>query len=132
MKNILIVDDSLIIRMNLKKIFEKNGYTVVAEAADGADAVEKYKKLRPDLTTMDISMPNLDGISALQQIKALDPNACIVMISALGQEIKIIESLNKGARHYIKKPFRECEVIGVIESIFDNSMEGEIHVAASR
>lgn len=131
MKSILIVDDSLIIRMNLKKIFEKNGYTVVGEAADGADAVEKYMKLRPDITTMDISMPNLDGISALQKIKLLDSSACVVMISALGQEFKIIEALNKGARHYIKKPFRECDVIGIVESIFDN-MEGQVHVTGSR
>ena len=122
MKRVMIVDDSLIVRVNLKKVFESQGYQVVAEAANGQDAVEKYEKLKPDLVTMDITMPVLDGISALQRIREMDEEACGVMISALGQEIKIIEAMNCGARHYIVKPFKDEDVISKIDSIFDCAM----------
>jgi two-component system chemotaxis response regulator CheY len=128
----MVVDDSLIIRVNLKKLFEKHGYQVVAEAANGQDAIDKYMKFRPDLTTMDITMPVLDGISALQKIRLLNGRACVIMISALGQELKIIESLNKGARHYITKPFKENDVVSVIESIFNDNVEEQANVVASR
>lgn len=131
MKKIMVVDDSLMVRLNLKKIFEKQGYEVVAEAANGKDAVEKYIKFRPDLTTMDITMPVLDGITALQKIRTVDCNACVVMISALGQEMKIIDALNKGARHYIIKPFKESDVVNKVESIF-NAMEEQNNAVASR
>lgn len=124
MKRIMIVDDSLIIRMNLKKIFEKQGYEVVAEAVNGQEAIEKYMSTQPDLVTMDITMPQLDGISALQRIHMLDKNACIVMISALGQEVKIIEAMNKGARHYIIKPFKEETVTNVINTVFNAGIGG--------
>jgi two-component system chemotaxis response regulator CheY len=130
MKKIMIVDDSLIVRVNLKRIFEKKGYQVVAEAADGQDAVEKYMKYHPDLTTMDITMPVLDGISALQNIRLIDSNACIVMISALGQEKKIIEAVNNGARHFIVKPFDENDVINKIDSILNADVEEIAHVSA--
>lgn len=130
MKKIMIVDDSLIVRMNLKRIFEKKGYQIVAEAANGKDAVEKYAKYQPDLTTMDITMPVLDGISALQNIISLDSNACIVMISALGQEKKIIDAVNKGARHFIVKPFNETDVINKIDSILNANVEELAHVSA--
>ncbi len=117
MKKIMIVDDSLMIRVNLKRAFEKNGYQVVSEAANGQDAVTKYQQCKPDLVTMDITMPVMDGIAALEQIRKLDGEACVVMISALGQEIKIIEALNKGARHYIVKPFKEDDVLKKVEDI---------------
>nr|WP_250230235.1 response regulator [Anaeropeptidivorans aminofermentans] len=119
MKRIMIVDDSLIMRINLKKIFEKQGHQVVAEASNGQEAVEKYMSAHPDLVTMDITMPQLDGISALQKIHTLDKNACVVMISALGQEIKIIEAINKGAKHYIIKPFKEDTVVNIINTVLD-------------
>lgn len=124
MKRIMIVDDSLIIRMNLKRIIEKQGYEVVAEAVNGQEAIEKYMSTQPDLVTMDITMPQLDGISALQRIHMLDKNACIVMISALGQEVKIIEAMNKGARHYIIKPFKEETVTNVIDTVLNAGMGG--------
>jgi len=132
MKKIMIVDDSLIIRVNLKKLLEKNGYEVVAEAANGQEAVEKYEKFHPDLVTMDITMPVLDGISATQEILAIDSNACVVMISALGQEAKIIEALNKGARHYIVKPFKEINVINTLTALFDFYVDERVGVYASR
>ena len=132
MKRIMIVDDSLIIRMNLKKIFEKQGHQVVAEAVNGQEAIEKYMSNQPDLVTMDITMPQLDGISALQKIHMLDKNACIIMISALGQEVKIIEAINKGARHYIIKPFKEETVITVINTVLNTEMGGCKNVSNAR
>lgn len=122
MKKVMIVDDSMMMRVNLKRIFEKQGYQVIAEAANGQDAVEKYANCQPDLTTMDITMPVLDGISALEQIRTIDPQACVVMISALGQEMKIIEALNKGARHYILKPFQEQDVVHKVADILGGAM----------
>ena len=130
MKSIMIVDDSLIIRINLKKILEKNGYQVVAEAANGQEAVEKYGSFHPDLVTMDITMPILDGISALKKIREMDNDACVVMISALGQEEKIIEAMNDGARHFIVKPFNELDVIHIFNDIFMADMEEMVHVIA--
>lgn len=119
MKRIMIVDDSLIMRINLKKIFEKYGHQVVAEAANGLEAIDKYSDVHPDLVTMDITMPQLDGISALQRIRLLDDNACVVMISALGHELKVIEAINKGARHYLVKPLKEDVVINTINTILN-------------
>jgi two-component system chemotaxis response regulator CheY len=130
MKKIMIVDDSMIVRMNLKRIFERNGYQVVAEAANGKDAIEKYTKYHPDLTTMDITMPVLDGISALQDIIALDSKACVVMISALGQERKIIEAVNKGARHFIVKPINEADVVKKIDGILSAGVEDTANASA--
>jgi two-component system chemotaxis response regulator CheY len=132
MKKILIVDDSLIMRLNLKKILEKEGYDVVAEATNGQDAVDKYIKFQPDLTTMDITMPVLDGITALKKIKSIDENACVVMISALGQEMKIIEALNSGARHYIVKPLNEIDVANKIADVLNSSAEEYSNAVASR
>lgn len=130
-KKIMVVDDSLIVRVNLKKILQKQGY-MVTEAANGQEAVEKYRIFRPDLVTMDITMPVLDGISALQQIRTIDGNACVVMISALGQEIKIIEAMNQGARHFIVKPFKETEVINKIGSILEDKAEEQVNAFASK
>lgn len=96
------------------------------------EAVEKYRIFRPDLVTMDITMPVLDGISALQQIRTIDGNACVVMISALGQEIKIIEAMNQGARHFIVKPFKETEVINKIGSILEDKAEEQVNAFASK
>jgi two-component system chemotaxis response regulator CheY len=127
----MIVDDSLMMRINLKKIFERQGYQIVAEAVDGQDAVDKYMKFQPDLTTMDITMPVLDGIAALKKIKELDQNACIVMISALGQEMKIIEALNSGARHYLVKPIKEADVVNKIADIFKSIEEAYAHDAVA-
>ncbi len=123
MKKIMIVDDSLIIRINLKKMFEKNGFEVVAEAVNGQDAIDKFKSYQPDVTTMDITMPVMDGIAALREIKKLDADACVVMISALGQEGKVVECLNLGARHYILKPINENGVLDVIKAVLSKPSE---------
>ena len=114
---ILIADDALFMRNMLREIFAKAGYQVVGEAANGVEAVEKYLDLRPDLMTMDIVMPLKSGIEALQQITAADPQACVVMCSALGQEALILEAVQAGARDFIIKPFREERVLEVVRRV---------------
>lgn len=97
-QKILIVDDAAFMRMMIKDILTKNGYEVVGEAADGLQAVEKYKELQPDLVTMDITMPEMDGITALKEIKKIDPNAKVIMCSAMGQQAMVIDAIQAGAK----------------------------------
>lgn len=105
MNNILVVDDAAFMRMMLKDILEKLGYHVCGEASNGNEALEKYKELKPDLVTLDITMPEVDGIQALKNIKAYDKNALVVMCSAMGQQGMVLESIQAGARDFIVKPF---------------------------
>jgi two-component system chemotaxis response regulator CheY len=112
---ILIVDDAAFMRMMIKEILTKNGYNVVGEAQDGAQAVEKYKELRPDLVTMDITMPEMDGIHALKEIRAFDPNAKVIMCSAMGQQAMVIDAIQAGAKDFIVKPFQADRVIEAIK-----------------
>ncbi len=111
---ILIVDDAAFMRMMIKEILTKNGYTVVGEASDGAQAVEKYKELKPDLVTMDITMPEMDGIQALKEIRANDTGAKVIMCSAMGQQAMVIDAIQAGARDFIVKPFQAERVIEAI------------------
>ena len=97
MARILVADDAAFMRMMIKNILTQNGHEVVGEAENGAEAVERYAELKPDVTTMDITMPEKDGIAALKEILAADPSAKVVMCSALGQEAKVIESIRSGA-----------------------------------
>ena len=112
---ILIVDDAAFMRMMIKDILTKNGYEVVGEANDGAQAVEKYKELKPDLVTMDITMPELDGIAALKEIKKLDPQAKVIMCSAMGQQAMVMDAIQAGAKDFIVKPFQADRVIAAIK-----------------
>ncbi len=114
MSKILIVDDAAFMRMMLKDILTKNGHEVVGEGVNGSDAVEKYKSLSPDVVTMDITMPEMDGIAALKAIKALDPNAKVVMCSAMGQQAMVLESIQSGAKDFIVKPFQAEKVLETI------------------
>lgn len=114
---VLIVDDALFMRTMLRNIFVESGFEVVGEAGNGNEAVEKYRVLRPDLTTMDIVMPEKNGIEALKQIMLFDPRARVVMCSALGQESLIIEALEAGARDFIVKPFKPAKVVEVAQKI---------------
>lgn len=111
---ILIVDDAAFMRMMIKDILSKNGYDVVGEAADGAQAVEKYKESQPDLVTMDITMPEMDGITALKEIKKINPNAKIIMCSAMGQQAMVIDAIQAGAKDFIVKPFQADRVLEAI------------------
>ncbi len=114
---VLIVDDALFMRNMLKEVFLKAGYEVVGEAADGLEALDQYRRLRPDLVTMDIVMPRKSGIEALQDIRKEFPEACIVMCSAMGQESLILEAVQSGARDFIVKPFKEEKVLEVVRRI---------------
>jgi two-component system, chemotaxis family, chemotaxis protein CheY len=107
MKRILIVDDAGFMRLALKDMLKKNGYDVLGEAENGARAIELYKELQPDIVTMDITMPVMDGIEALTKIKELDSKAIVIMVSAMGQEEKIKEAIFAGAKGFIIKPFEE-------------------------
>ncbi len=111
---ILIVDDAAFMRMMIKEILTKNNFTVVGEASDGLQAVEKFKELNPDLVTLDITMPEMDGIAALKEIKKIDPNARVIMCSAMGQQAMVIEAIQAGAKDFIVKPFQADRVIEAI------------------
>ena len=117
MKKVLIIDDGAFMRVLLKGMLTKNNYEVVGEAEDGEVGVQKYKELKPDLVTMDITMPNKDGLEALKEIISFDSEAVVVMVSAMGQEEYIRDAISSGARSFITKPFDEGELISVIEGI---------------
>ena len=111
---ILIVDDAAFMRMMLKNILTSNGFEIVGEAENGVQAVEKYKELKPDLVTMDITMPEMDGIAAVKEIMKIDPNARIVMVSAMGQQVMVIEAIQAGAKDFVVKPFQPDRVLEAI------------------
>ncbi len=112
-KQVLIVDDALFMRNMLRDIFEAAEWQVVAEAENGLKAIELYRQHRPDLVTMDIVMPELSGLDAMQQILAEDPQAKVVMCSALGQESMVMEAIKAGAKDFIVKPFQDEQVLDV-------------------
>jgi len=114
-KTILIVDDAAFMRMMIKDILTKNGYQVVGEAQTGKEAIELYKKLKPDLVTMDITMPEMNGIDAVKAIKSIDPASRIVMCSAMGQQAMVIDAIQAGARDFIVKPFQPNRVIEAVQ-----------------
>ncbi|MEE3494779.1 MAG: response regulator [Butyrivibrio sp.] len=114
MKNVLIVDDSRTSRRVLRDILERAGYTIVGEAVNGQEGFDEYMKLKPDVVTMDITMPVLDGIDSLKLIREADPNAKVVMITAAGQKHKMMEAVKLGAAEFVAKPFVEESVIDAI------------------
>ena len=113
-QRILIVDDAAFMRMMVKDILTKNGYDVVGEAENGEIAIEKYKELNPDLVTMDITMPEMDGISAVKEIKKINPKAKIIMCSAMGQQAMVVDAIQAGAKDFIVKPFQPDRVIEAV------------------
>ena len=117
MSKILVVDDAAFMRMMIKDILNKLGYTDVEEAEDGLVAVEKFKLLNPDLVMLDVTMPRLDGISALREIKTLNPDAKVVMCSAMGQETMVVEAIKLGALDFIVKPFKPDRIAKTMRSI---------------
>ena len=119
-KNVLICDDAAFMRMMIKDILSKNGYNVAGEAENGAKAVEKYNELKPDLVLMDITMPEMDGIQALKNIKAGDANACVIMCSAMGQQAMVIEAIQAGAKDFIVKPFKPERIMKTVTTILGN------------
>ena len=117
MAKILIVDDAAFMRMMIKDILTKNGYEVVGEAANGIQAVELYKAHNPDLVTMDITMPEMDGIEAVKQIKAVNPGAKVIMCSAMGQQSMVMDAIKAGASDFIVKPFQAYRVLEAVKKI---------------
>ena len=116
-KNILICDDAAFMRMMIKDILTENGYNIAGEAENGLKAVEKYNETKPDLVLMDITMPEMDGIQALKQIKATDPSACVIMCSAMGQQAMVIEAIQSGAKDFIVKPFQAERVLEAVKKV---------------
>lgn len=115
---VLVVDDAMFMRAMIRDILVNSGaYEVVGEAANGGEAVEQYKAVRPDLVTMDIVMPQMDGIEATRELLKVDSKAKIVMCSALGQEALVIESIAAGAKDFIVKPFSAEKVLKVLDSV---------------
>ena len=111
MKTVLVVDDSDNMRMTIKALLENNAFKVVGESGDGASAVEMYKELKPDFVTMDVTMSGIDGIEAMKQIIKFDPEAKVVMISAMGQDVFVRDAIIAGAKGFIVKPFGEQQLL---------------------
>ena len=114
MARVLVVDDAAFMRKMVSDVLLGGGHEVVGEAGDGVEAVARYQELRPEVTTLDITMPEKDGLSALREIIALDPTARVVMCSALGQESKVLESIKLGAKDFVVKPFQADRVLEAI------------------
>ncbi len=116
-KRILIVDDAAFMRMMIKDILSKNGYEIAGDAENGARAIQQYKDLIPDLVIMDITMPEVDGIQAVKEIKKINADAKIIMCSAMGQQAMVIESIQAGARDFIVKPFQAERVVEAVKKV---------------
>ncbi len=117
MKRVLIVDDAAFMRMSIGLMLKRNDYEVVGEAENGLEGFKKYKELRPDIVTMDITMPVLSGLDSLKLIRNFDPKANVIMVSAMGQELLVKEAVLNGAKSFIVKPFKEEQVVQTINKI---------------
>jgi two-component system, chemotaxis family, chemotaxis protein CheY len=117
MARILVVDDAKFMRMTLTAILQKGNHVVVGEAENGNEAIQLFKSLKPDLVTMDITMPEMNGLEALRQIKQGNPNAKIIMCSAMGQQKMVVEAIEAGAKDFIVKPFEESRVLEAINKV---------------
>ncbi|OEH85026.1 histidine kinase [Desulfuribacillus stibiiarsenatis] len=117
MARVLVVDDAAFMRMSIRTMLERNGYEVVGEAENGAVGVKKYQELQPDIVTMDITMPEMTGLEALIEIRKIDPQAKVVMVSAMGQQTMVKDAIINGAKSFIVKPFQEEHVVQTFQSI---------------
>lgn len=117
MGRVLIVDDAAFMRMMLKDMLTKNGFEVIGEADNGLKAVEMYKTEKPDLVTMDITMPEMDGIEAVKTIKQFDPTAKVIMCSAMGQQSMVMDAIKAGAKDFVVKPFKEDRVVEAVRKV---------------
>ena len=117
MARVLVVDDAMFIRHIIGDLLKQHGHEVVGEAANGQEAVDRYRELKPDVTTLDITMPEKDGLTALKELIAIDPGAKVVMCSALSQESKVLEAVKAGAKDFISKPFQAQRVLSAIEKV---------------
>ena len=117
MKRVLIVDDAAFMRVSIRNIVSKNGYEVAGEAEKGAVAVQKYAELHPDIVTMDITMPEMNGLEALIAIRKADPGAKVIMVSALGQESMVRDAVMAGAKGFVVKPFKEETITAALAKL---------------
>jgi two-component system chemotaxis response regulator CheY len=113
---ILLVDDAAFMRMRCAKLLTENGFEV-GEAENGQEAIAKYQAYRPDLVLMDITMPVMDGISATREIRGIDPNARVIMVSALGQQTMVIEAIKAGAKDFVVKPFEPDKILSTVKKV---------------
>jgi two-component system chemotaxis response regulator CheY len=121
---VLIVDDVAFVRSTLAKILSDNGYEVVGEAASGAEAIEQFSRLNPDIVTMDVVMPKMSGIEAARKIVKATPGARVIMISAMGQEALVMEAIHAGARDYLLKPFSSDEILKTLAHVLQDGSSG--------
>jgi len=119
---ILVVDDAAFMRMMIRDILAREGY-LIHEAVNGRDAIEKYAEIRPDLVTLDITMPEVDGIEALQAIRRLDPTARVLMVSAMGQQKMMVDALEAGAVDFLVKPFQPTKVLQTVKKCLEEPAE---------
>lgn len=119
MANVLVVDDAAFMRLSIKQILEKNGHKMIAEAADGKEAILKYTEYKPDVIILDITMPEMSGLEALAHIKENDPNAKVVICSALGQQEQLAKAIELGAKDFIVKPFEPDRMIAALNKVLE-------------
>jgi two-component system chemotaxis response regulator CheY len=117
MAKIMIVDDAAFMRITIKNMLKKSVHEVIGEAENGKVAIERFKALRPEIITMDITMPEMDGLQSLREILAIDPGANVIMVSAMGQEAMVREAIMSGAKGFIVKPFKEEGIISAIDKL---------------
>lgn len=117
MRTVLVVDDAKFMRYVIRRMLTRHGYEIIGEAENGEDAVEKYQALRPDLVTLDITMPKMDGLTALKKIREIDDNACVIMLTSMGQEVYVRDAIEAGARGFVVKPFNEKVVLSALDKI---------------
>jgi two-component system chemotaxis response regulator CheY len=117
MKKVLVVDDAAFMRVSIKNMLSKNGYEVVGEAENGKVGLQKFQELSPDIVTMDITMPEMDGLESLKAILAVHPAAQVIMISAMGQESMVREAVLSGAKGFIVKPFKEDVLVSALSNL---------------
>ncbi|HLV08835.1 MAG TPA: response regulator [Halanaerobiales bacterium] len=122
-RRVLVVDDAAFMRMMIKNILISGNYEIVGEAENGNEAIEAYKELRPDLVTMDITMPEMDGIDAVKGIMEINKDAIIIMCSAMGQQAMVIDAIQAGAKDFVVKPFKPDRVLAAINKLFEQKVK---------
>lgn len=117
MASVLIVDDTLFMRASIRQMLEANGHSVAGEASNGVEAIERYAAVKPDVILMDITMPDMDGLEALRRIKEIDPNAKVIMCTAMGQQAMVAKAVELGAQQFIVKPFQPDRLMAAIDTV---------------
>jgi len=117
MASVLIVDDTLFMRASIRQMLEANGHSVAGEASNGVEAIERYAAVKPDVILMDITMPDMDGLEALRRIKEMDPNAKVIMCTAMGQQAAVAKAVELGAQQFIVKPFQPDRLMAAIDTV---------------